>query len=1015
MTTITDTSILNWLPLDETGGEVWRMALVNSESQNWNVSDPSNSTTVLAMTAAARHGNGSSLFTSPAHLGLATGLLLSLLLNSRIWTTKANREVFGTKSIFGTPKPYQWILHLTPSSSFTFASTKTFILPYLYLLPLLAIILLLPIVSILMAFLLPFAIYRFAVKKYLQNKSNYCREKKLFSGADAVWTFNESYESYSVINALVVLEGVPQIDKLRHLLTVRLGSIPKLRMRHNFTLGYATWYEDREMDLGSLVQWIPGFSGNSHCGSRAKELSVKLPGYEHLCNTTWNRKNLSKIVENLCNRPLPMNHTVGWEALVGKEMPWNDSEDDFSTDSAKDKHNQKCTKGERTSQTVFPILFRIHHSVGDGASLLQLLMSALIDRETNNSSPTMHVPHPTSLSRPLTLKINPIEVDKPKLQSYINAKQLWDENATTVKQTDNVDISSGTKTTDFHTQSHTSPPNISETSKPEKESSFLYGRRLSGRKTILWDSTSVTVEEIKKIRGATGVKFTEILLSAVSAALSNYWEAREKGQVKDATNANKKVPQRTEEGQNSEAISSHDTESEDDWDRLTDVPEENEGETICKEQVSPTGCEKQGTPPSSVKLVLPAIIGSIFQKQKDLTLKDTSELENLFSVAVMTLPVGKSGGCPLQRLSKVTDASGYMMPLRKDSIVECGMKTKIIQETFSNKATGNTNEMNICDTTKNQGTKDMSSTTEVIQPKTTSQETAPTPVNIKTKEENVHVSPTTPREPQVLTYYYTKQPEVQFKLTQEPEPATNKSAQVHYHRYTDSAKLILHEKEPYHCPTTIFFTQNTHRSSSTVSEEASHSPVPDETRSKDISDECFDKEHLNALKPKENAIQDNKNEDIDSATSEPITIQDIPKSNAEPKPSINFPSSPTIQHLLTRWLALDIVATVLPSIFAAPMMKVAAKDVAVVMSNLPGPPQKLQSILGGHALKDIVFWAPHRGYTGLGITILSYDGLLHIGVMADDAVIPTQKGAQLIMNSILDELHSLRAAVSSSH
>ncbi|XP_071442645.1 uncharacterized protein [Hetaerina americana] len=990
------------------------------------------------MAAASKHGSGLSLFSSPAHLGLATGLLLSLLINSRIWTAKANKEVFGTRLPFGTPKPYQWILHLTPSSSFTFASTKTFILPYLYLLPLLAMILLLPILSALMAFLLPFAIYRFAIQIYLQYRSDTPFRKKLFSGADAVWTFNESYQSYSVINALIILEGEPQIDQLRDILSERLGSIPKLRMRHNITLGYATWYEDRGMDLRNLIQWIPGVWGNPHRSSSSVEA---YDGHECLSHRKWNRKNLSKTVESLCNRPLPENHTVGWEALIGRAMPWDESDDDGEhVSSVMGNHKHQGVEDEGADPTVFPILFRVHHSVGDGASLLQLLMSALIDDNSthapafrNNQSKA----NLTSISRPLTLNISPIEVDqnevemsaldfthelpeKPNPTPNSKTHDCLERNATpglknASHQMGNSKESLAKPNTKSNSHLKNPSPKSSSASPEDKESSFLYGRKLSGNKTILWDSTSVTVEEIKKIRGATGVKFTEILLSAISAALSNYWDAREKGQVNDEIKANRKYSRRIKEGDKNWKDQS--SESEDDWDQLKDVPEENEEECPRNENSLPTRCGKEPSPPTSVKLVLPAILGSIFQKQKDLTLKETSELENLFSVAVMTLPVGKSGGCPLERLSKVSDASGYMMPLRKDSIVECGKRLNFGKEELMTNVTDATKCRSQFASITHQELNNVSYTTATTPTGTSSCETAH---DHPTHKEHSETASIKPNEPEVLTYYYTKQPDVQVKLAQGPDPLSKRGALVQYHRHSDSAKVILHEKEPYHCPTTIFFTQSNVsngvvKSNSLVSNMNMESSDCNKVRNETADLQSCTVESPTNKTVKKTDIQITKTGDISRTTSLPGKIQELTQSKVAPATTIKFPSSPTIQHLLTRWLALDIVATVLPSIFAAPMMKVAANGVAVVMSNLPGPPTKLQSILGGYPLKDIVFWAPHRGYTGLGITMLSYDGMLHIGLMADDAVIPTQKGAQLIMDAILDELHSLRAAVSSSH
>jgi diacylglycerol O-acyltransferase len=63
-----------------------------------------------------------------------------------------------------------------------------------------------------------------------------------------------------------------------------------------------------------------------------------------------------------------------------------------------------------------------------------------------------------------------------------------------------------------------------------------------------------------------------------------------------------------------------------------------------------------------------------------------------------------------------------------------------------------------------------------------------------------------------------------------------------------------------------------------------------------------------------------------------------------------------------------------------------ASKASVVVTNVPGPRRALA--VGGRQVDDLVFWVPHPSSLGLGISILSYDGRIRVGVRADVAVLP---------------------------
>ena len=59
---------------------------------------------------------------------------------------------------------------------------------------------------------------------------------------------------------------------------------------------------------------------------------------------------------------------------------------------------------------------------------------------------------------------------------------------------------------------------------------------------------------------------------------------------------------------------------------------------------------------------------------------------------------------------------------------------------------------------------------------------------------------------------------------------------------------------------------------------------------------------------------------------------------------------------------------------------------SVVATNVPGPQQPLY--MAGSALREMMFWVPQTGAIGTGVSILSYHGKVHFGLITDAKVIP---------------------------
>ena len=63
-----------------------------------------------------------------------------------------------------------------------------------------------------------------------------------------------------------------------------------------------------------------------------------------------------------------------------------------------------------------------------------------------------------------------------------------------------------------------------------------------------------------------------------------------------------------------------------------------------------------------------------------------------------------------------------------------------------------------------------------------------------------------------------------------------------------------------------------------------------------------------------------------------------------------------------------------------------SRKATAVATNVPGPQQPLY--MGGSRLREMMFWVPQTGSIGIGVSILSYNGRVHFGLIADAKLIP---------------------------
>ena len=67
-------------------------------------------------------------------------------------------------------------------------------------------------------------------------------------------------------------------------------------------------------------------------------------------------------------------------------------------------------------------------------------------------------------------------------------------------------------------------------------------------------------------------------------------------------------------------------------------------------------------------------------------------------------------------------------------------------------------------------------------------------------------------------------------------------------------------------------------------------------------------------------------------------------------------------------------------------LELLSRKATAVATNVPGPQQPLY--LAGCTVREMMFWVPQTGSIGLGISILSYNGREHFGLIADAKLIP---------------------------
>jgi WS/DGAT/MGAT family acyltransferase len=126
----------------------------------------------------------------------------------------------------------------------------------------------------------------------------------------------------------------------------------------------------------------------------------------------------------------------------------------------------------------------------------------------------------------------------------------------------------------------------------------------------------------------------------------------------------------------------------------------------------------------------------------------------------------------------------------------------------------------------------------------------------------------------------------------------------------------------------------------------------------------------------------------------PVGIHDLPKRLQVVKRRMD-----DIKGTPEAWVAFGVLSALglTPRQIEKLMIDFFAAKVSAVMTNVPGPRKPIY--LAGQRLRGLMFWVPRAGDIGLGLSILSYAGEVHVGIATDAGLMPDPQ-------AIVDEFHA---------
>ena len=82
---------------------------------------------------------------------------------------------------------------------------------------------------------------------------------------------------------------------------------------------------------------------------------------------------------------------------------------------------------------------------------------------------------------------------------------------------------------------------------------------------------------------------------------------------------------------------------------------------------------------------------------------------------------------------------------------------------------------------------------------------------------------------------------------------------------------------------------------------------------------------------------------------------------------------------------LHLLADYTPMAVQKIFMEFMGKHITGVVSNVPGPDHPVY--LAGNMVEDLMFWIPHTVSLGIGISLMSYNGKVYMGLVTDEGLV----------------------------
>ncbi|XP_076030027.1 uncharacterized protein LOC143018508 [Oratosquilla oratoria] len=284
----------------------------------------------------------------------------------------------------------------------------------------------------------------------------------LAKGMDALFNL-DSPVARPFITTVMILKGRPEMSKIRSTLADKVLNVldargrfkyPKFRQFISRQGGYSIWRDEIN------------FSAKRH---------IKLMQENGTAVFVRDEDDLLDAVSLRANRPFVRGMSQ-WEVVVAPIQrfvrPLSSS-----PETTEGQDQKSPTSDNDLEFSYYAVIFRIHHAMGDGKSLVRLLLTSMVD--------------------------NPMELP----QSPQGAALCWWR------------IMRGLR----FVWSMTHLPWALIRNLNHHDQSSLHGFRLTGQKVIAW-SSAVSLDVVKRIKNQALGTVNDVIVTGLAAALNNHWE-----------------------------------------------------------------------------------------------------------------------------------------------------------------------------------------------------------------------------------------------------------------------------------------------------------------------------------------------------------------------------------------------------------------------------------------------------------------------------------------------------------